>query len=201
MADAAEIGLAIRDARSTARRSQAEVAEAAGVSRQWLVRLEGGHEGAELGKVLRVLAELGLAAPAGGGHDAPPRVGSWMTAADLADAVGAELRRGDTTFALRLLARAVADLRSLHERADVDRFLVEPASTGDRRWDVLVAATVARECRLRGLATPPWTEVEPLDTWWFPDDDPVVLARTMQRTPVDLRIKGIWLDGAALESC
>ena len=200
MPDAAAIGQAIREARSTAGRSQTEVAAAAGVGRQWLVRLERGHEGAALGKVLRVLDELGLAPLAGSGHDAPRRMGPWMTAPDLTEAVGAELRRGDTTFALRLLARAVADLRSLHELSDLDRFLGEPASTGDRRWDTLVAAAVSRECRLRGVVAPRWTDVQPLGAWWFPDDDPVVLARTMQRTPVDLRVKGIWLDGAALES-
>jgi hypothetical protein len=39
-----------------------------------------------------------------------------------------------------------------------------------------------------------------LRSFWFPDDDPILSARTMQRTPLDLRNKGIWLDGRALET-
>jgi hypothetical protein len=45
-----------------------------------------------------------------------------------------------------------------------------------------------------------WTKVPPLPRFWFPDDDPILNARTMQRTPLDLRNKGIWLDGRALET-
>lgn len=125
---------------------------------------------------------------------------TWLTADSAAEAIGQELARGDVDFALRLLARAVADFRSLVEPDDLDRFLAAPASTGDTRWDTLLAAVVSRECRLRGLPAPSWTKVPPLESWWFPDPDPVLTARTMQRTPVDLHVKGIWLDGKALES-
>ncbi|MDY7101236.1 MAG: hypothetical protein S0880_08615 [Actinomycetota bacterium] len=122
-----------------------------------------------------------------------------LTVARAAEAIRDELARGDTDFALRLLARMVADLRRCAAQ-DLEAFVAAPTSTGDGRWDTLIAAVVARECRHRGASTPEWTAVPPLDSWWFPDDDPVLMARTMQRTPVDLRIKGIWLDGKALES-
>lgn len=75
-----------------------------------------------------------------------------------------------------------------------------PPSTGDHRWDTLLAAVVGRECRLAGIEAPAWTRVPPLRTWWFPAPDPILDARTMQRTPIDLSIKGIWLDASAWES-
>jgi hypothetical protein len=126
---------------------------------------------------------------------------TWMTAADVAGAIGEELARGDDDFAFRMLARGVADLRSRRRPADVARFLAPPPTTGDPRWDALVAATVGRECRRRGIPAPAWTDVAPLRPWWFPLlASPALTARTMQRTPVDLSVRGIWLDANALET-
>ncbi len=123
-----------------------------------------------------------------------------MTAADAARAVREDLARGDTDFALRMLARALADFATLTEAGDIARFLAPPPSTGDRRWDTLLAAAVSRACRLRGIPAPDWTRPEPLRTWWFPVPDRRLVARTMQRTPIDLSVRGIWLDARALET-
>ncbi len=123
-----------------------------------------------------------------------------MTAPDAAEAIGDELQRGDDDFALRMLARAVADFRSLADPADIDMFLAAPTTTGDRRWDTLLAAAIGRECRGRRLAAPAWTNPAPLRSWWFPVPDPILTARTMQRTPIDFSARGIWLDAAALET-
>jgi hypothetical protein len=123
-----------------------------------------------------------------------------LTAPSLARAIRRELDDGDTTFALRLIGQAVSQLRWLDEPGELTAFLAAPPSTGDPRWDTLLAAVIARECRLRNHPIPRWTKVPPLRTFWFPDDDPILNARTMQRTPLDLRNKGIWLDGRALET-
>lgn len=124
-----------------------------------------------------------------------------MTAAETALAVREELRRGDEHFALRLIARLGADLRSLSRPTDIARCLAEPSSTGDPRWDTLLAAAVGRECRRLGITAPAWTNVAPLPSWWFPLlADPILTARTMQRTPVDFSVRGIWLDANALET-
>ena len=55
-----ELGLLVRERRHDLRLSQAELAARAGVSRPWLVAVEQGHARAELGKLLALLAELGL---------------------------------------------------------------------------------------------------------------------------------------------
>ena len=70
-----------------------------------------------------------------------------MTVRDTAVAIADDLRRGDTDFALRMLARAVAGLRAAADD-DLADYLAEPPTTGDRRWDTLLAATVSHECRL-----------------------------------------------------
>jgi HTH-type transcriptional regulator / antitoxin HipB len=55
-----ELGLVVRTRRHDLRLSQQDLADRAGVSRPWLVSVEAGHPRAELGKLLTLLAELGL---------------------------------------------------------------------------------------------------------------------------------------------
>jgi len=126
---------------------------------------------------------------------------TWLTAPEAATAVRDELDAGDEVFAMRIVARLLADLRALERPGDITRCLAPPSTTGDRRWDTLVAAAVGRECRHKGVVdTPTWTDPSPLSTWWFPLlADPILTARAMQRTPVDLAARGIWLDARALE--
>jgi HTH-type transcriptional regulator/antitoxin HipB len=62
-----DIGALVRDRRAEARWSQEELAKRAGVSRLWIVQLEKGKPTAQVGLVLRVLKELGIALDA-----APP---------------------------------------------------------------------------------------------------------------------------------
>lgn len=57
---AADIADVVRLARKRRRMSQQDLAVAAGVSRRWLIDLEAGKPGAELGLVLRVLSTLGV---------------------------------------------------------------------------------------------------------------------------------------------
>jgi HTH-type transcriptional regulator/antitoxin HipB len=56
-----DIGLIIRHQRRSLGLSQTQLARTAGVGRQWLVAVEQGKSGAELGLVLRTLSALGLA--------------------------------------------------------------------------------------------------------------------------------------------
>lgn len=55
-----DVGLAVREARLKRRWTQAQLAERAGVGRDWLVRLEQGHPRLELAKVLDTFTALGL---------------------------------------------------------------------------------------------------------------------------------------------
>lgn len=55
-----ELGLLVRERRHDLRLSQEMLAKRAGVGRPWLVAVEQGHPRAELGKLLALLAELGL---------------------------------------------------------------------------------------------------------------------------------------------
>jgi transcriptional regulator with XRE-family HTH domain len=109
-------------------------------------------------EVARLLREIG--APA---H-------TWITARGAAEAIKGELRQGDDDFALRSLIGAINDFRELKDPAEIQDFLRRPCPTGDRRWDTLLAASVARACRWRGSVAPKWTRRAPLESWWFPSN-------------------------------
>lgn len=57
---AKDIGALIRDERKKQNLDQAELAERIGVSRRWVLQVEGGKPRAELGLVLKALDALGL---------------------------------------------------------------------------------------------------------------------------------------------
>lgn len=129
-------------------------------------------------------------------------IAARTTPSDAARAIRAELTRGDELFALRLVVRAIDDLRALageqtDDHPDLRDFLEPPPTTGSERWDALLATAVGRWCRLLDVARPDWTYVEPLRSWWFVDDNPLLVARTLQRTAPDFATIGIWLDDAA----
>lgn len=57
---AAEFGALVGERREALGLSQAELAGRAGVTREWVVRLEGGATAVTLFRLMRVLRELGL---------------------------------------------------------------------------------------------------------------------------------------------
>lgn len=121
----------------------------------------------------------------------------WLTAAETARLVGAELRSGDAGFALRLVRTMLDTLRKLG-REDRALFLAERPSTGNRRWDTLVRASIAWVCRELDHPAPPWTRVDALDGLWFIRPERALAGRQVQRTPSELAIVGIFIDAESL---
>ena len=70
-----DLGLIIRDQRRRLGLSQSQLARTAGVGRQWLVAVEQGKSGAEIGLVLRTLSALNLALSVEGAGAAAGPVG------------------------------------------------------------------------------------------------------------------------------
>jgi HTH-type transcriptional regulator / antitoxin HipB len=57
---AEDLGNLVREKRERVGMTQRQLAELAGVSRLWLVHVEGGHPGAEFGRILQLVASLDL---------------------------------------------------------------------------------------------------------------------------------------------
>jgi HTH-type transcriptional regulator/antitoxin HipB len=78
-----DLGLAIRQQRRRLGLNQADLAKRVGVGRQWIVAMEQGKTGAELGLVLRTLAALDLALAVNGGGDTSTRKSSPIVPIDI----------------------------------------------------------------------------------------------------------------------
>lgn len=103
---------------------------------------------------------------------------------------------------LRLIAQGISDFRSLSQAHDQRFFLREPQSTGDARWDALLAGVAAREARIAGIAIPRWTTKPDrfLHKAWFPTQTPALRALAFVESPADFAIRNVYLDPAELES-
>ena len=69
----------------------------------------------------------------------------------------------------------------------------EPARTGDKRWDVLLAALADHLASSDGGLEPSWAEDRSLRQWWFPDDTSFGRADAFVRAPAAFRRRGVFI--------
>jgi hypothetical protein len=120
----------------------------------------------------------------------------WPTTAEVADDVRANLAVGDTSHALRMLMDGVNYLPDADRAGRLDEALAEPETTGDVRWDALLAGAVRYRLHQMGRTPPPWTrDRKPLDRFWWPVAySPSDAYNDMAHTPAELRRLGIFID-------
>lgn len=75
---------------------------------------------------------------------------------------------------------------------------VEPAPTGDERWDVLLAALAEHLCAQHDLAPPAWAESRVLRRPWFPAELAVQRVEALVRAPAAFRKHGVYLSAQDL---
>lgn len=121
-------------------------------------------------------------------------VRSWQTIDEIAANMRAQLDRGDESMALRLLLDGINRAPVVADLGRLDEMLAEPESTGDTRWDTLLAASVQYVSRRLGDTPPRWSRKPTLPTWWWPAQESSLAARTVARTPIDFKRVGIWFD-------
>ncbi len=190
IASPADLGRAIRGARIQAGLSQAELAHSAGVSRKLIGDLEAGKGTAELGPALHVASRVGLIWQA-------PRPTPQAVFDETAELVRDELKRGDADFALRLALDGLKRLQVMKPTV-----LKRPGTTGDARWDALLAAGARVALRDSG-ARPRWgiRLAEP----WFPAEGFRKLGDAyreliVRRTPKEFAEFNVYLNDKSLEA-
>lgn len=73
------------------------------------------------------------------------------------------------------------------------RVVDEPPTSGDSRYDVLLAGLAEWLTAKDGLAAPPWAAGRALTTWWFPSDTPAGRADALVHAPAALGRRGVSL--------
>ena len=84
--------------------------------------------------------------------------------------------------------------------ADRSAFFSAPSTTGDRRWDALLAGAVEHYCLGNGYEVPSWTRGKSVRGLWFVTGDPALAACTSACSPPSLRVRGVVIDPADLTS-
>ena len=122
----------------------------------------------------------------------------WSTMPEVAERVRDALADGDTAWAMRVLCDAVNQIPLVAALDGLDAMLAAPGTTGDERWDALLAGAVRYRLRLLDLPAPVWTERDPLPAWWWPGGRGARAVLAMPSTPPELSRLGIWFDARNL---
>lgn len=104
-------------------------------------------------------------------------------------------KRGST---LRLVRQFIMDLNNAEEPSIL--MSVTPPSTGDRRWDALIAGVVEDFCIHHGCSAPSWV-FDPsryLDRWWFFTTVDAMRPTAIVETPATISNHGVFIQRASL---
>ncbi|MFN8081356.1 MAG: helix-turn-helix transcriptional regulator [Kineosporiaceae bacterium] len=118
-------------------------------------------------------------------------------------AAAAQLRRGlregrSTADLLRVVRQTRSDAKWLQTRADREIFFAEPSTTGDARWDAMLAASAEDLALTTGVDPAPWTPGHVLPTFWFVGSSPSLHAYAFSHTPISMLVRGVMVDPADL---
>ena len=182
----------VAEIRAHSNLTQAELAERAGTSRTRLSAYENSRTAPELDTLERLASAAGvelMVAPRG-----TRRVARQVEAIRVA---AAEDRTAD---AVRLVAELMAWVRD--DVVSLNALAHEPASTGDRHWDSLLAGVAELLFTEAGRRLPGWvgSPARSLDAPWFVSRLRSLRPEIYRTTPAALSTRGVLISGAALRS-
>jgi len=117
-----------------------------------------------------------------------------MTLAQLADL----LEGASESLRWRLIAEFLEEYRWEPVGTRDTLLSDEPASTGDERWDVLLAALAEHLAARDGRGAPPWSEPRRLRRFWFPFNSRAARVDAVVHAPAAFRRRGVFVSAHEL---
>ena len=190
-----DAAVVIRAARRRAGFTQEELAARAATTQSAIAAYEGGAKQPSMATLNRVVAAAGCLV-------AWSLVPSLSVLHTTVAAIARSLHAGDEQEALRLAADLASGLATTGAREVAAEIEDDPGSTGDRRWDALVAGVVERAAHSSGVRTPMWTAsvTRFLEQWWFLTPYRSLHASALVETPAELANRGVFVHEASLRS-
>jgi transcriptional regulator with XRE-family HTH domain len=188
-------GWELRRRRRDAGLTLQQVARAAGTAEANVSAYERGTKTANQRTLQRLVAVIDA------GADSVVHRSQLSTAPGTAAALRAGLRqRWATADLLRLVRQMRSDAAHLTSVADKAAFYAEPSTTGDPRWDAMLAGAVDDLAVRAGVPAPAWTRGKALRGFWFVTDEPALRAYVFAHSPMALQVRGVMVDPADLEA-
>lgn len=188
-------GWELRQLRRSNKLTLREVARAGGTSESNVSAYERGAKRPSQHTLDRLLAVIEA------GADSPVHRGRLLTAPATAAALRQGLRSNwSTADLLRLVREMRSNAALVAAPSDLAAFFAAPSTTGDPRWDAMLAASVEDLCLRGGLDPPAWTIGHALSTFWFVGSSPSLDAYAFARTPISMQVRGVMVDPADLEA-
>jgi transcriptional regulator with XRE-family HTH domain len=188
-------GWDFRSARREAGLTLSQVARAAGTAETNVSAYERGSKRpcAATARRLKVAIAAGRASPI--------HRNSLLTLPAAAAALRVGLRHGwPTADLLRLVREMVSNSKWVDSAEDIEAFFAQPSTTGDQRWDAMLAG-VAEHLSLRaGREAPAWTAGHALRPLWFVGSVPGLDSMALANSAPSLRVRGVVIDQESLTS-
>ncbi len=182
----------VRGARRAADITQVELASRAGTTQSAVAAYESGARTPNLATLERLLGACE--------HDVEllvrPRVRRGAASlAEIAQTIAEDLKQGQERDALRLLFGFADDFRGSSRPGKIALVRDEPPSTGDARFDAVLAGVAELFAAEGAIPAPVWVNgaerfVEP---WWFVASRPAFHAYTLANTPAVLARHGVFI--------
>lgn len=167
------------------------VARAAGTSVSNLSAYERGAKRPRSGTLERLQAVVDA------GSHSPIHRNDLLTVPAAAAALRAGLRaRWGTADLLRLVREMRSNAGFAIDESDLAASFAAPSTTGDQRWDAMLAGCVEDLALHRGLEPPGWCRGHALPTFWFVGSTPSLHAYAFARSPFSLQVRGVLVDPA-----
>lgn len=189
---AVETASVLRDARRCAGLTQVELARRSGTVQPAIAAYESGARTPNIATLERLLRACD--------HEVElvvrPRVRRGAASLrDLAVTIKSDLGRGDEQAALRLLFGFADDFRGSPRPGKVALIADEPASTGDARFDAVLAGVAEVFAAEGGIPAPAWVN-DPsrfVMPWWFVASRPAFHAYTLANAPALIARHGVFM--------
>jgi len=185
----------LRERRRNSSLTAAQVARVTGTSESNIAAYERGGKVAGPPTLQRIVDAIDA------GSESTIYVNGLVTVPQASAAIRSGLRHGWT---MRELLRVVRELRSnskwITRPIDQKVFLARPSTTGDRRWDALLAGATEELAARVSMPAPDWAEGVRLANEWFVAEDPAFNEYLLAHSPVPFRSRNVMIDPDALES-
>jgi transcriptional regulator with XRE-family HTH domain len=187
-------GWELRSHRRKAALSAAQVARVTGTSESNVAAYERGDKIPGSATLQRILDAIDA------GSDSAIYVNELVTTPQAAAAIRFGIRHAWTPKdLLRVVREQRSNVKWVSHPIDQRVFFARPSTTGDRRWDALLAGSAEEMAVRRHVPIPEWTKNVRLENTWYVTSDPGAHDYLTAHSPPPFRSRGVMIDLDALE--